>query len=211
MMVTVKRVPLVALASLALVVPIAGCGGGSHAADSGTTATASSVSGSAPTTSATAPTTTTTPTSSSSSSTQAPPNPATYGQPASASQRAAVSRVVRGYYAALSSGRQAAACKMLTAHIQQLLERSIRRTSLLHGKGCVGAFKLIFGRGGRTSSISPTISVTGVRIQGDKGYALFSTQSLPSAQIRVQRERGAWKIASLIGSPLAGSAASSGG
>lgn len=208
MLATVKRVPRVALASLALVAPIAGCGGGSHAANSGTSATTSSASGSAPT-SPTAPATTTTRTSSS-SSTQAPPNPTTYGHLASASERAAVSRVVQGYYAALSSGRQAAACKLLTAHIQQLLERSIRRTSLLHGKGCVGAFKLIFGRGGRASTISPTVSVTGVRIQGEKGYALFSTQSLPSAQIRVEREHGVWKIASLIGSPLAGSPASGG-
>lgn len=218
MLATVKRAPCAALASLVLVALVAGCGGGSH---TGTTA-AHSTGASASTASATTPTAPATPpkasattpasqATSTASSTQAPANAGTYGHSADAAERAAVTHVVQAYYAALSSGHEVAACGMLAPHIQALLERSIRRTRLLHGKGCVGAFKLIFGQGGRNSSISPTVSVTGVRVDGDNGYALFSTQTIPSAQIHVERERGAWKIASLIGSPLGESSASSGG
>jgi len=100
---------------------------------------------------------------------------------------------------------------MLTARIQRLLARSIGHNPLLHGKGCVGAFKLLFGRHGGASAVSPTVAVTGVRVSGDRAYALFSTQSIPSAQIRVEREHGAWKIGSLIGSPLGGSSGSKAG
>jgi hypothetical protein len=215
MLATVKQMPRAALASLALVAVLAGCGGGGSSATNSTTSAASPpTSGSAPTGSAATHTTATTPSTTAatpSSSSKAPPNPATYGHPAGASERAAVTRLVRGYYAALSAGHEAAACGMLATHIQQLLERSVRRTRLLHGKGCVGAFKLIFGHRGRTSAISPTVTVTGVRVQGDHGYALFSTQSIPSAQLRVERAHGSWKIGSLIGSPLAGTSSSNGG
>lgn len=210
MPVTVKRAPRAALASLALAALLAGCGGGSHATNVGTSATANSTGASAPTASATTPSAPTTSTSPSSSSPQTATNPVTYGHLANASEQAAVTHVVSAYYAALASGHEATACGLLTARIQRLLQRSIKRTPLLHGKGCVGAFKLIFGHRG-ASAISPTVSVTGFRVQGDRGYALFSTQSIPSAQIRVEREHGTWKIGSLIGSPVGGSSSTSAG
>lgn len=207
MLATVTRAPRAALASLALAALLAGCGGGSHATTTGTTATTGA---STPATSATTPAApTTSSSSSSSSSTTTPANPATYGHLAGASEQAVVARVVKTYYAALSSGHEVAACGLLTARLQHLLARSIARSPLLHGKGCVGAFKLIFGH--RTAAVSPTVTVTGVRVGGDRGYALFSTQAIPSAQISVEREHGAWKIGTLIGSPLGGSSSSRAG
>ena len=203
MLATVKRAPRAALTSLALAALLAGCGGGgSHATNARTSATTSATNASPPTPSTTTAPTQTTRTSPSSPPNQAPPNPVTYGHLASASEQAAVTRVVRAYYAALSSSHEVAACALLTARIQHLLQKSIGRSPLLHGKGCVGAFKLLFGHHGRASAVSPTVSVTGVRVQGNRGYALFSTQSLPSAQIRVEREHGTWKVGSLIGTPL---------
>ncbi len=209
---TVKRAPRAALAALSLAALLAGCGGGSHATNTGASATTNSTGASAPTSSApaTTPATPTTPTYSSSSS-QAVSNPATYGQLAGAAEQATITRVVQSYYSALSSGREAAACGMLTVRIQRLLTRSVGHNPLLHGKGCVGAFKLLFGRRGGASAVSPTVAVTGVRVSGDRAYALFSTQSIPSAQIRVEREHGVWKIGSLIGSPLGGSSGSKAG
>jgi hypothetical protein len=100
---------------------------------------------------------------------------------------------------------------MLSARIQGLLERSIGRSPLLRGKGCVGAFKLLFARRGHASAVSPTVNVTSVRVGGDRGYALISTAEVPSGQIRVEHEHGAWKIGSLIGSPLGSSGGSSAG
>jgi hypothetical protein len=135
----------------------------------------------------------------------------TFGHLAGAAEQATITRLVQSYYAALSSGREVAACGMLTDRIQRLLKRSVGNNPLLHGKGCVGAFKLLFGRRGGASAVSPTVAVTGVRVSGDRAYALFSTQSIPSAQIRVEREHGAWKIGSLIGSPLGASAGSKAG
>jgi hypothetical protein len=56
---------------------------------------------------------------------------------------------------------------------------------------------------GQQSTVSPDVTVTGVRVGGERGYALISTKTRPSGEIRIEREHGAWRIGSLIGSPLA--------
>lgn len=193
-----------ATAALLVVLVLAGCGGGgSHTATSGSSITVSSAGAATPSTSSTSATGAATHTAKS-SSTPSVPNATTYGHPASAADKAAVAQVVKAYYASLSSGHEAAACSMLSNRIEGLLERSVKRSPLLHGKGCIGAYKLLFGRRpGRPNVVASTVSVTGVRVSGDRGYALVATRSIPSGQIRIEREHGSWKIGSLIAEPVA--------
>jgi hypothetical protein len=213
---------LVLIAAAAL---LAGCGGGAKSAtgtggagqasssSSGAVSTGTSSTGTSSTSSSTAAAPATTPKTTASSpapgapSGAKPESAATYGHPAGAGEQAAVTSTVKAYYAALASGSEAAACSMLGARIQGLLEKSIGRSPLLRGKGCVGAFKLLFGhRRGGASAVSRDVSVSGVRVSGDRGYALISTKALPSGEIRIEREHGAWKIGSLIGTPIASAA-----
>jgi hypothetical protein len=127
-----------------------------------------------------------------------------FGSAAASGDQAAVTKLVKSYYAALAADRGGAACALLGARIRSAIEHSIGRTPLAHGHGCEGVVTIVFRHHpGQKSTVSQSVTVTGVRVSGDRGYALISTPQRPSEEIRIEREHGAWKVGALIGSPLA--------
>lgn len=127
-----------------------------------------------------------------------------FGTAASANDRTAVTTLVKSYYAAIAADRGKAACALLGARIHGVIERSLGSTKLARGRGCEGTLTTVFRHShGRPGIVEAAVTVTGVRVKGNRGYALISTKLRPHEQIRIEREHGAWKIAALIGSPLA--------
>jgi hypothetical protein len=126
-----------------------------------------------------------------------------YGTAASASEQAAVTSTVKAYYAAVAADRGTTACALLSTRIQGAIVRSLGHSALLQGKGCATILTVLFRHpAGQAGAISPAVTVTGLRVSGDQGYALISTKAKPKGDIRVEREHGAWKVAALIGSAL---------
>jgi hypothetical protein len=126
-----------------------------------------------------------------------------YGSAAGSSDKAAVTAAVKAYYAAIAAGDGVKACALLDSTFQQSLSRSLGRSPLLRSKGCAGIIQLLFQhRPGQPGRVSAAVTVTGVRLNGDHGFALITTHSIPAGEISVGREHGSWKVGSLIGSAL---------
>jgi hypothetical protein len=204
--------PLVVVAALVG----SGCGSSGSGGASATHASAPAASGAAsvpasPTPASTgtspasgpAPAQTTTSATKTPSQTGAGENAQSFGSPASASEQAAVTSTVKAYYAAVAADQGTTACSLLAARVQAAIVRSLGRSALLRGKGCPVILKLLFHhQAGQAGAISPAVTVTALRVSGDRGYALISTKAKPKGDIRVEREHGAWKVAALIGSAL---------
>ena len=75
--------------------------------------------------------------------------------------------------------------------------------SYLHGrKTCPAILSEIFKRvPGQPASMLATTKVTGVRLIGNHGFVQLHSKAMPTGKIFVERERGTWKMGSLIGSP----------
>lgn len=128
-----------------------------------------------------------------------------FGKAAGESELAVVRKTIKTYYADLAADRGAAACALLGPRIHHSIERSLGGTRLGHGQGgCTGIMAMVFRHHpGRPSTLPTLVAVTGMRVSGDRGYALISTKQRPSSEIRIERDHGVWKMAALIGSPLA--------
>lgn len=215
--------PLLALlVSALLTVGVTACGGGSETSTSGpSTATPST------TTAASAPSATTATT----STTRAPRTPSTagtgssersssasalakryphgddsiqtFGNEAGVAEKQAVTATVKRYYAAVAAGDGASACALLSPGLSKSIIQSLGHSAVLRGKGCAGILALLFKHGSAQSGASlADIEVTGVRIKGDRGFALLHSKTMPSGEISVDRENGAWKVGALIGGAL---------
>ncbi len=220
--------PLLALlASALLTVGATACGGGSETSTStpSTTAAPSTTTAASapPATTATTATTSTTPApqapstktgsgggeSSSSASALAKRYPhgddsiQTFGTEAGVAEKQAVTAIVKRYYAAVAAGNGAGACALLSSGLSKSIVQSLGRSATLRGKGCAGILALLFKHASAQSGPSlADIEVTGVRIKGDRGFALLRSKTMPSGEITVDRENGAWKVGALIGGAL---------
>lgn len=218
--------PLLALlASALLTVGATACGGGSETSTStpSTTAAPSTTTAASapPATTATTATTRTTPapqapstgtgsgTGESSASALGKRYPhgddsiQTFGTEAGVVEKQAVTAIVKRYYAAVAAGNGAGACALLSSGLSKSIVQSLGRSATLRGKGCAGILALLFKHASAQSGASlADIEVTGVRIKGDRGFALLRSKTMPSGEITVDRENGAWKVGALIGGAL---------
>jgi hypothetical protein len=110
---------------------------------------------------------------------------------------------VKRYYAAVAAGDGAAACSLMSSGLSKSITQGFGRSAALRGKGCAGILALLFKRrSGQSAASLAEIEVTGVRIKGDRGFALLHSKLMPSGEITVDREGGAWKVGALIGGSL---------
>ncbi len=127
----------------------------------------------------------------------------TFGNEAGVAEKQAVTATVKRYYAAVAAGDGASACALLSPGLSKSIIQSLGHSAVLRGKGCAGILALLFKHGSAQSGASlADIEVTGVRIKGDRGFALLHSKTMPSGEISVDRENGAWKVGALIGGAL---------
>jgi hypothetical protein len=127
----------------------------------------------------------------------------TFGNEAGEAEKQAVTATVKRYYAAVAAGNGASACSLLSSGLAKSITQSLGRSAALRGKGCAGILALLFKhRPGQSAASLAEIEVTGVRIKGDRGFALLRSKAMHSGEITVDREAGAWKIGALIGGSL---------
>jgi hypothetical protein len=129
-----------------------------------------------------------------------------YGHAASAAEVQAVTAVVKRYYAAASAGDGATACSLIYSILAESIAEDYGRPPgppALRGKTCaVVMSKLFKQRHQQLTADVFTLKVTGVRVDGKRGSALLSFRRMPDRHILVHRERGAWKIYTLLDAGL---------
>jgi hypothetical protein len=126
-----------------------------------------------------------------------------FGHTADATDQRAVTAVVKRYYAIAAAGDGAKACSLLVPSLATTVALDYGRTPHLKGGSCPAVMSKLFERRHRELALDrDTLVVLPVRVQGDLGVALLSTdRSSREAQIVLRREHGAWKLDALLDGP----------
>lgn len=127
-----------------------------------------------------------------------------YGHAAGTAESRAVTAVVDLYYRAAAAADGVTACSLLAPSIAKSFPEDYGRvagpTYLRGGTTCHAMLSLMFKH--FRHQLAGAVEVTGVRIQGHYAFAFLRSATLPYRYTRVERQDGAWKIASPLGAPL---------
>lgn len=129
-----------------------------------------------------------------------------FGHAASATDRRAITALVKRYYAVAAAENGRSACSMIASSIAKSVPEDLGRAPgppYLHGGTCaVVVSKLFFQNHRQLAIYASTLRVTGVRLIGNRGLAVLGFRTLPGRQIGVMRESGMWKIDALLDGEL---------
>jgi hypothetical protein len=129
-----------------------------------------------------------------------------YGRAANRAERGAVTALVERYYAAAAAGDGARACPLIYSLFAEAIVEEDGQANgppALRGDTCAVVFSKVFELSHQQLVLdNATLRVTGVRVQGKRGYALLSFGATPEHEIRLHREFGVWKIDALNDSGL---------
>lgn len=127
----------------------------------------------------------------------------TYGHPASAADTQALTALAKRYFAAATAGEAAKACSMITSVLVKAIPEDYGRAPgpvYLRGSTCQAVMTHLFKH--VRAQLAASTVVTGVRVNGSQAHVLLGSTTMPASYLFVERERGAWKIAGLLGVPL---------
>jgi hypothetical protein len=127
-----------------------------------------------------------------------------FGHAADASEAQAIATLVGRYYAAAATGNGVSACALLYYIVAESLPEDYGRPpGPLYLKGadtCPALMSRVFAHFHAQLSSPPT--VTAVRVDGDRAYALLGWKSLPAGFIEARREGRVWKLNAPLATPL---------
>lgn len=129
----------------------------------------------------------------------------TFGHPANAADRLAITSVVRRYYAVAAAGDGEKACSMLVPTLAKATTEDYGHGSagpsyLSSGETCPAVLALLFKH--FHAQLTTAINITRVRVSGDRAVALLGSRATPASYISIQRQDGVWKIGTLLGAAL---------
>jgi hypothetical protein len=123
-----------------------------------------------------------------------------FGGSASTTDRLAVEKLVRDYFAALNTEDGPKACSLTFSLFAEAIPEDYGQppgSPSTRGKTCpVVMSKLLKQRHNQHIDMTK-FHVTGVRVRQNQGLAQLSTGTRVESGLRVRRERGTWKIAGL--------------
>jgi len=126
-----------------------------------------------------------------------------YGHAASATQSQQLTAVVKRYYAAAAAGDGPAACSLIDPSFVKAIPEdygSGAGPAYLRGKTCPAVMSLLF-RHDHRALVGETI-IVGVRVKGNQAYVLVGSKNRPASYVTLQRERNAWRVDGLLGTPF---------
>jgi hypothetical protein len=124
------------------------------------------------------------------------------GHAAGAADTAAISRLLRRYFAAATAANGAAGCSLIAARLTGSIVESYGGSSGMayaRGTSCAMVMGKVFAHYHRQlSAHERALRRVAARIERDEGLATLSFGGLPKRQIRVAREGGVWKVDALL-------------
>jgi hypothetical protein len=134
-----------------------------------------------------------------------------YGHEASPADKQAITALVKRYYTAAAADDGATACSLIYSPLSESVAEDYGQApgpAYLNGKTCAVVMAKLFRRlPGQSPSVLAATEVTGVRVNGRKGYALLHSAAIPEGDIPVTRELGTWRVGTLIGGAVPGTKA----
>lgn len=136
----------------------------------------------------------------------APPSSETgirgWGEEASTEEREAVTEQLVDYYQAREDQDWETVCDLLSENLRKGFEKLAENNPTYKGKGCVGLFSLASKEAGPPENETGFAgSVNSFRVQGDDGFAIYSTGAKDFA-VKMKKEGDSWRIAYFEGREL---------
>jgi hypothetical protein len=127
-----------------------------------------------------------------------------YGRPATAAQAAALTALVRSYYAAAAADEPARACSLTYyARAEELSEEydGPPGPHWLSGvKTCADVLGRVFAH--YRAELRAPVFVTSVRVYGNHAQVLVGFKTVPAGFLMAHREAAGWKVDSMLARPL---------
>ncbi len=121
-----------------------------------------------------------------------------FGEEADASEREAASAALTGYLQARADDDLAAACAYLAEAAVKPLEELASRSPQLQGKGCGEILSfLIAGVPASTRASTLTGEIDSLRVEGERGFALYHGPKGADYFVSMLEENGEWKVGAL--------------
>lgn len=126
------------------------------------------------------------------------------GERAPSAEADAAFAVARRYLAAYAAGNWERACELMSVRMRRRLARTVGRHPKLEGEDCVGIMAALAGKlpAALRKRQAATTRFTELRVDGDRGHAIFRNALTPRGSVRMSREGGKWRVAAAAGSPL---------
>lgn len=125
-----------------------------------------------------------------------------FGHAPSVTDRRAITRLVKHYFAVAATEDGQTACSMIVASMARAVPEDLGQPPgppYLRGKTCAAVMSKLFKQNRRQLTVYSTmLEVTGVRLDRNRGVAVLGFTALPGRQIQVVREHGTWKIDALL-------------
>lgn len=119
-----------------------------------------------------------------------------FGSEAPAEEREAASSVLESYLRARSVKNWGLACAALARSTAEPLEELAASSGKAKGSSCAAALAVLAGS--RPAPADPLAgSIASLRVEGDRGFALFHGDDGVDYVVPMQREGSVWKVASL--------------
>lgn len=124
-----------------------------------------------------------------------------FGDEADESEREAAEANIDAYLEARADGDWKKSCEYLAKTAIQPLERLAESSPQLKGKGCAAIIGTLSAQLPASSRANPLVSgVASLRIEGDRGFALFHGPRGTDYFIPLAKEGGEWKAGALAAS-----------
>jgi hypothetical protein len=126
-----------------------------------------------------------------------------FGHEGSAQDKLAIAAALRSYYAAAARGDGAAACRSIVSGLAKAIPKEFLKGSSAPAaspRACAFGMSKFFARNAKQLKADAAgFGVVGVRINGDKAYALLKFKRNPEPRVfAVERERGIWKMEEFV-------------
>ena len=121
-----------------------------------------------------------------------------YGHAANASDRQALTALIKHYYKAAVTESGATGCSMLYPFIAEAVVENYGRAPALRGTTCAMVIAKLFAYRHRVLvDEAATLKVFAVRVEGDKALVVLSFARRPIRQIAARRDGNIWKLLEL--------------
>jgi hypothetical protein len=124
----------------------------------------------------------------------------TYGHEAADRERKEIVLLVKRYYAAAATDDGTSACLLLSSDVASSVAEDYGRTRANSGTTCAKVMTKLFRHiAGQPPSVLARTRVTGIRVRGNIGFAQLRSSAMRTGEIALERDRGTWKVAVLVG------------
>lgn len=122
---------------------------------------------------------------------------------ASPADRRAIEELVKRYFAAAAAGDGASACPLLVPSLATATGEQVANPGAGQSRCAASLSHLYAQQHSHLAALQvPTMTVTGVHVDGAVGYVTLGFRQALESEVLVQRESGVWKLDALLDSKL---------